>query len=169
MSLFKKIGQLLLGESEKPKADTGISSADNIETIQEGKHIQDAVDTRQRIKKSTLSLLDSLYLSDSEGSESKRLVVWLDTDNTTFNAYSGFEQDLSDYWSVERGYVFASVELKQGKPENDGRKLDIQLPALNVYLQIIPYLKIMVRILIFKLSILLEGAIEDVNIVGFIK
>lgn len=125
MSLFKKIGQLLLGESETPRADTGMSSADNIETSQAEKRTQDAVDTRQRIKKSTLSLLDSLYLSDSDSCESKRLVVWLDTDHTTFNAYSGFEQDLRDYWSVERGYVFASVELKQGKPENDGRKLDI--------------------------------------------
>lgn len=135
MSLFKKIGQLLLGESETPRADTWMSSADNIETSQAEKRTQDAVDTRQRIKKSTLSLLDSLYLSDSDSCESKRLVVWLDTDHTTFNAYSGFEQDLRDYWSVERGYVFASVELKQGKPENDGRKLDIQLPALKVYLQ----------------------------------
>ena len=97
MSLFKKIGQLLLGESETPRADTGMSSADNIETSQAEKRTQDAVDTRQRIKKSTLSLLDSLYLSDSDSCESKRLVVWLDTDHTTFNAYSGFEQDLRDY------------------------------------------------------------------------
>lgn len=135
MRIFERIGKFLLGESDKPKAGTGLLSADSIETQQGDKHIQDAVDARHRIMKSTLSLLDSLYLSDSDSCENKHIVVWLDTDNTTFNAYSGFEQDLREHWSVERGYVFARVELKHGKPENDGRKVDIQLPALDVYLQ----------------------------------
>ena len=56
MSLFKKIGQLLLGESETPRADTGMSSADNIETSQAEKRTQDAVDTLFQQTNNLLSL-----------------------------------------------------------------------------------------------------------------
>ena len=137
MSIFKKIGKILLGETEKPNNVTESATNSQAEThsTQEKKSIPDAIDTRLKIKKSTLALLDSLYLSNTEGCKSKRLIVWFDTDNTTFNAYSGFEQDLMDYWSVERGYVFDKVELKQGKPKNDGRKVDIVTDALIIYLQ----------------------------------
>lgn len=129
MSIFRKIGRLLLGESLKQDSKEKL----NTEPCQ--KPIRDAIDTRQQIKKATLLLLDSLYLSNSDDCNSKRIVVWFDTDNTTFSAYFDFEQELKDYWSVERGYVFNNVELKQGKPENDGRKVEIQVPALSVFFQ----------------------------------
>lgn len=106
----------------------------------EAKHIEptptggDAVGIRQTIKTSSLSLLDSLYLSEPRQCVNKHLVVWLDTDGTTFNAYSGFEQELMQYWSVERGYVFESVVLKRGKPDKDGRKLP-SFEGLDVFIQ----------------------------------
>ena len=136
MSLFKKIGQLLLGETENPsKGDTGSITSHEPQSIEERKRSQDAIDARQIIKKLTLQLLDSLYLSEPESCEHKHLVIWFDTDKTTFNSFSGFEQDLQDYWSIERGYVFNKVELRQGKPETEGRKVDVKIPALEVYIQ----------------------------------
>lgn len=129
MSIFSKIGRFLLGESLKQ------DSKEEINTDSSQKPIRDAIETRQQIKKATLLLLDSLYLSNSDDCNGKKIVVWFDTDNTTFCAYSDFEQELKDYWSIERGYDFNSVELKQGKPENGGRKVEIQVPALSVYFQ----------------------------------
>lgn len=129
MSIFSKIGRFLLGESLKK------DSKEEINTDSSQKPIRDAINTRQQIKKATLLLLDSLYLSNSDDCHSKQVIVWFDTDITTFCAYSDFEQELKDYWSIERGYDFKSVELKKGKPENDGRKVEIQIPELSVYFQ----------------------------------
>ena len=133
MNVFKKIGQLLLGETENcDTSDKTISDTPNSsQTAQD----DNAVNSRLKIKKMTLALLDSLYLMDSERCKSKRIVVWFDTDNTTFNAYSGFEQDLKEYWSVESGYIFENVILKLGRPERDGRKIDVNIEALDIYLQ----------------------------------
>lgn len=136
MNVFKKIGQILLGETENLNTpDRAINDSSNGGGQQEYKSLPDAIDSRLKIKKSTLTFLDSLYLMDSEKCKSKRIVVWFDTDLTTFNAYSGFEQDLKEFWSVESGYVFDEVILKLGRPEHDGRKIDVNIEALDIYLQ----------------------------------
>jgi len=118
--------------------------------------IKDAIGIRQQIKKSTLSLLDALYMSEPKRCVTKRLAVWFDTDGTTFGAYAGFEQELMDYWSVERGYVFESVSLKQGKPGKDGRKVDIPFDGFDVYLQeqVMDYSRPIAR----KASIVVSGS-----------
>ena len=96
-----------------------------------------SVEARKKIKKSTLALLNSLYLADPESCQTKHLVVWLDTDTITFNSYADFGQELENYWAVESGYAFEKVELRQGKPKNeqDARKLDVDLTSVVVYLQ----------------------------------
>lgn len=136
MNIFYKIGQILLGEENRNTLESVVSEASNsICTVPERKPTPDAIDTRIQIKKSTLTLLDSLYLVDSESCVNKRLVVWFDTDNITYNAYVGFELDLKEYWAVERGYVFEEVVLKQGNPKHDGRKVNVNIEGLDIYLQ----------------------------------
>ena len=130
MGLFNFIGHILSGDSDKPAAEPA-AEPESVEV----KRSADAVDIRQMIKKSTLSLLDSLYMQDSEVCVRKHIVIWLDTDSMTFNAYSGLEQELQDYWSVERGYVFGEVLLKQGKPEGDARKVNINCDEMAIYIQ----------------------------------
>ena len=137
MNVLKKIGQLLLGEKgNSGTPDQAINDNSNSSQVAQGnKSSRDAVESRLKIKKSTLALLDSLYLMDSDKCKSKCIIVWFDTDHTTFNAYSGFEQDLKEFWSVESGYVFEEVMLKLGRPEHEGRKVDVNIEALDIYLQ----------------------------------
>lgn len=100
-------------------------------------HNANSVETRGKIKKSTLALLNSLYLANAEICKTKHLIVWLDTDTITFNSFSDFGQELENYWAVESGYAFEKVELKQGKPENeqDARKIDTGIGLITIYLQ----------------------------------
>lgn len=101
------------------------------------KHIANSVETRGKIKKSTLALLNSLYLANPEICKTIHLVVWFDTDTITFNSYSDFGQELENYWAVESGYAFEKVELKQGKPTNekDARRIDDGIGSIVIYLQ----------------------------------
>lgn len=135
MSIFNWIGTLLSGETKADNVESRGSQEPQEKHEYEKKKVSDAIDERLTIKNATLSLLDSLYLTESEGCKTRRLAVWLDTDSTTFGAYSGFEQDLMDFWSVERGYDFESVELKQGKPETGGRKVDADFEGMTIYIQ----------------------------------
>ena len=155
MSIIQKImngvGNLLLGESPKnsnvKKVDS--SQQDLLSEEPEGifvgekpktedkKPDTNSVEIRKKIKKCTLSTLHSLYMTNSENCKSKQLIVWIDTDKTTFKSYSDFGQELSDYWAVESGYVFEKVELKCGKPENeqDARKVEVDYDAISIYIQ----------------------------------
>ena len=76
-----KIGELLSGEPAK-RPITNESSV-----TEEKKPLPNSVETRGKIKKSTLTLLNSLYLANPEICKTKHLIVWLDTDKTTFNSY----------------------------------------------------------------------------------
>lgn len=94
-----------------------------------------AIDNRIGIKEATLKLLDLLYSSNTEDCKKKHLVVWMETDETTFSSYSGFEKELIDYWMTERGYDFMQTELKRGSPGDSGRKVESDFDALSIYIQ----------------------------------
>lgn len=148
-NLTKKIGELLSGEPAKKPITKGGSEhsteeSTKLENIvekgpvtEEKKPLPNSVETRGKIKKSTLTLLNSLYLTNPESCKTKHLIVWLDTDTITFNSYADFSQELENYWAVESGYVFEKVELKQGKPqdEKDARKVDSGVETITLYLQ----------------------------------
>lgn len=143
-----KIGELLSGESVKRtngskdlelETEELSNRDDGAQTTakEEKKPLANSVEIRVKIKKTTLALLDSLYLANSESCKTKHLIVWLDTDRITFNSYSDFGKELENYWLVESGYLFDRIELKQGKPENeqDARKVDVNIDSVSVYIQ----------------------------------
>lgn len=144
-----KIGELLSGEPAKrpiTKGDSGHNSeasvkqetaGEQVPVTEEKKPLPNSVETRGKIKKSTLTLLNSLYLVNPEICKTKHLIVWIDTDTITFNSYADFSQELENYWAVESGYSFEKVELKHGKPENEknARKIDAGLGSIAIYLQ----------------------------------
>ena len=144
-----KIGELLSGEPAKKPITKGGSEHDleesakqenageQVPVTEEKKPLPNSVETRGKIKKSTLTLLNSLYLANPEICKTKHLIVWLDTDTITFNSYADFSQELENYWAVESGYTFEKVELKHGKPENEkiARKIDAGLGSIAIYLQ----------------------------------
>jgi hypothetical protein len=158
-SIATKLGNLLSGEPAKDPNMEEASSTETDEAVLESKEtteeervapeeelptpkeekrpLPNSVEIRNRIKKSTLSMLNSLYLSNPELCKTKHLVVWLDTDTITFNSYSGFGQELENYWAVESGYSFEKVELRQGRPSNekDARKIDSGVDSIAIYLQ----------------------------------
>ena len=148
-NLTKKIGELLSGEPAKKPITKGGSEhsteesakleniVEKVPVTEEKKPLPNSVETRGKIKKSTLTLLNSLYLANPEICKTKHLIVWFDTDTITFNSYSDFRQELENYWAVESGYVFEKVELKQGKPqdEKDARKVDSGVETITLYLQ----------------------------------
>ena len=144
-----KIGELLSGEPAKRPITKGGSEHDSDESskqenageqipiTEEKKPFPNSVETRGKIKKSTLTLLNSLYLANPEICNTKHLIVWLDTDTITFNSYADFSQELENYWAVESGYSFKKVELKHGKPEKEkvARKIDAGIGSIAIYLQ----------------------------------
>ena len=117
MNLFQKIGMLLASEKSVPKTEA--SETQTIEKPKEEKPLPDAVKARQRLKEAVLAVLDSLYLSDAKASEGKRLLLWLDADSLTFDAYADFGKELQDYLVIERDYHFTEIALKPGQPDND--------------------------------------------------
>ena len=157
--ISNKIGNLLSGESAKSPNKEETSSVGLDETVLESKEtpevecvapegesstpkeekkpLPNSVEIRRKIKKSTLVLLNSLYLANANSCRTKRLVVWFDADKTTFNSFADFGQELENYWAIENGYVFKKVELKHGKPKNerDARKVATDLDSMVVYLQ----------------------------------
>ncbi len=154
-NISTKLGNLLSGEPAKEPNVEEVSSIETDEVALESKEtaeeervapeeenetkkkLPNSVEIRNRIKKSTLSMLNSLYLANPELCKTKHLVVWLDTDTITFNSYSGFGQELENYWVVESGYSFEKVDLRQGKPENekDARMIDAGVESIAIYLQ----------------------------------
>ena len=144
-----KVGEWLSGESannptEKEDSKLGLEEPVNGDKkegeespIEKKKPLPNSVQNREIIKKATLSLLNSLYLSNSNTCKTKHLIVWLDTDKTTFNSYADFGQELEEYWAVESGYAFKKVDLRNGKPkdEKEARKLDISIESISVFLQ----------------------------------
>lgn len=97
--------------------------------------ILNALEIRDKIKKSTLIFLDSLYLSDPDICLTKNLIIWINTDTTTFQSFPGIEQELTNYWETERGYIFQQIELRLGKPEEGERQVDAGLESMDIYLQ----------------------------------
>lgn len=144
-----KIGELLSGEPAKrpiTKGDSGHNSeasvkqetaGEQVPVTEEKKPLPNSVETRGKIKKSTLTLLNSLYLVNPEICKTKHLIVWIDTDTITFNSYADFSLELENYWAVESGYTFEKVEIKHGKPENEkvARKIDAGIGSISIYLQ----------------------------------
>lgn len=126
MDLFRKItnriGNLLTNGSTKEETK---------------KQQTDSVDIHVKIKRATLAVLNSLYFDNPECCRSKNIIIWIDTDKTTFNSYSKFIMELENYWMVESGYIFDNVELKRGKPENeqDARKVEVNIDSISVYIQ----------------------------------
>lgn len=128
--VFNWIGNLLTGESSKSNVDGGkTTKEDNRET--------NSVENRGKIKRATLSTLNSLYMTNPEKCKSKRLIVWLETDTTTFKSFDDFAQELAEYWVVESGYTFEKVEVKHGRPENEqeARKVNVDIDSFGIYLQ----------------------------------
>lgn len=128
--VFNWIGNLLTGESSKSNVDGGkTTKEDNRET--------NSVENRGKIKRATLSTLNSLYMTNPEKCKSKRLIVWLETDTTTFKSFDDFAQELAEYWAVESGYTFEKVEVKHGRPENEqeARKVNVDIGSFGIYLQ----------------------------------
>lgn len=144
-----KIGELLSGEPAKrpiikggSEHNSGASAkqetaGEQVPVTEEKKPLPNSVETRGKIKQSTLTLLNSLYLTNPEICKTKHLIVWIDTDTITFNSYADFAQELENYWAVESGYTFEKVELKHGKPENEkvARKIDAVIGSIAIYLQ----------------------------------
>ena len=125
---------------ETPKPEPAKEEAPKAEPAKEEapkpkKAVLDAVEMRSILKKESLALLDSLYMTTPGTCTNKCLIVWLDTDEPTFHSLLGFERELAEYWSVERGYAFYSVELKKGKPEGDARMVEVVPEVLNLYVQ----------------------------------
>lgn len=127
---FYWIGYLLSGESSKRSADIG-------KTAKKERPETNSVENRDKIKRATLKMLDSLYLTNIEKCKTKRVIVWLDTDTTTFKSFDDFAQELAENWSIERGYSFEKVEVKHGKPEKeqDARKVNVDIDSVAIYLQ----------------------------------
>ena len=113
------------------------SNGNKLEEKPHAKPLPNSVEIRSQIKKSSLSLLNSLYCANPEECPNKSLLLWLDTDTLTFNSFSGFDQELENYWDVESGYEFNKVELRQGKPENekDARTIEVGIGSIAIYLQ----------------------------------
>ena len=130
-NFFNWFGKLLAGESAKSNGD-GEKSA-----IEDKKPEENSVETREKIKKATVKLLNSLYMTNPEKCKSKRVIVWLDTDTTTFKSFDDFAQELAENWAIERGYTFEKVEVKHGKPEKeqDARKVNVDIDSVAIYLQ----------------------------------
>ena len=101
MDFFKMIGDLLSGTKRSPDEKPDEKPVDKPEETS----VPDAVEVKARIKKATLELLDSLY-DEVEVCRGKRLLVWFDTDETTYGAYAGLRDELAEHWDDERGYVF---------------------------------------------------------------
>lgn len=146
--ISKKIANLLTGDSEQGQSTEEIAGPDVNESVLEptgeGRDEQpkkevlpNSVEIRRIIKKATLSMLNSLYLTNPERCKTKHLIIWFDTDTMTFNAFVDLGQELENYWSVESGYMFEKVELKQGRPEKtkDARKVDVGMDSITIYLQ----------------------------------
>ena len=130
-NFFNWFGKLLAGDTPK-RNENGEKTA-----TEDKKPEANSVETREKIKKATVKLLNSLYMTNPEKCKSKRLIVWLETDTTTFKSFDDFAQELAEYWSVERGYSFEKVEMKHGKPEKeqDARKINEDIDSLAVYIQ----------------------------------
>jgi len=128
------IGDLLSGTKRSPDEKPDEKPVDKPVDKPEETSVPDAVEVKARIKKATLELLDSLY-DEVEVCRGKRLLVWFDTDETTYGAYAGLRDELAEHWDDERGYVFAAVTLRRGKPEAGGRKAVVLPDILDVYLQ----------------------------------
>lgn len=126
MDLFRiitnRIGNLLTDGSSKDETK---------------KQQTDSVDIHVKIKKATLAVLNSLYFDNQECCRTKNIIIWIDTDKTTFNSFSNFIMELENYWMVESGYIFGNVELKRGKPDNeqDARKVELNIDSISVYIQ----------------------------------
>ncbi len=118
MSLFKRLGKLLSDENNNNK---------------------DSEKIRQSIKDALLTNLNELYLTNVEATKNKELIIWMDTDSFTFYSFDGFNKELLDYISIERGYLFSEIELKIGKPDNDNEcrqlKYNSEFNEITLYIQ----------------------------------
>lgn len=126
-------------DNESQKIPVNDQQANPLQNLQSKKKSNNPVNDRKKIKESILKLLDSFFLTSPQVCKTKRLILWFDTDKTTFSSYLANQQELEEYLSIEKGYEFKDVELKLGKPENenDARKVNVDLDSIVVYLQII--------------------------------
>lgn len=104
MGFFKRIGNLISGDDQNSNKSNGVR--------------EDSGKIRQRIKDSLLKELDALYLTNVDATKNKELLIWMAADSLTFNSFDGFENELLEYFLVERDYSFSKIGLKLGEPEN---------------------------------------------------
>ena len=85
-NFFEGIGNLISGGNNisKKKESSDVKLKEDKQSKKDDIPCPDAIEIKNKIKKQTLFLLDSLYLSNPEICKNKHLVIWLNTDETTF-------------------------------------------------------------------------------------
>ena len=94
-----------------------------------------ALESKEDLLRTILNVVGDIYDDESE-TANKRIVVWLDTDQITFNDYEKFKKRILQALIIDRGYKFESVNFNIGKPDESLRCTSIH-PNGKEYIQII--------------------------------
>lgn len=128
MGLFTKIGELLSGSSTE--TNDGKNSDGHM-----FENRSNAVETRNMLKKNLLEIADSVYMANPDACKGKNIRIWVD-DSFTYELMDGFESELLTYLSVERGYVFGSVDIREGKPMEESSSRIVKLGKVSVFVEL---------------------------------
>ena len=133
MSLFEKIGNLFSEkekkqEKEKPEQQTG---------HEEKKKAEPPIESREELLKRVLDLIVTLF-ENVESCMEKEAVIWLDTDQLTFNTYDTepYRQRILAGLLNECDVRFATVTFSMGRPAEELRCTPVGKSG-KVFLQVL--------------------------------
>ena len=104
--------------SETPTATTDAAAAAD--------EVSAKIEDKQRLTRSVVATLEEL-LPDTKAAAEQKLIVWIDTDQLTFNVYNtpAYHAQLEDALANECGCCFRAIELRIGAPDAADRATPI--------------------------------------------
>ena len=103
--IFGSVGKALTEDAEKPQ-ETG---------KEKEKETTQALEPKEELLKTILKTVSKFFEEEDE-TAGKKLIVWLDIDQLTFDEYAKFSKRILHALVIERGYKFEDVTIKIGKP-----------------------------------------------------
>ena len=105
--LFGSVGKALSEDAEKPKE----KQKEQVETSA----AKPTLESKEDLLLNVLKTVSKFYYDESETS-GKNIVIWLDTDQLTFDDYEKYRKRILHALVNDRGYKFEDVTMKIGAP-----------------------------------------------------
>lgn len=126
--LFKSLGNALSEKEPEEKAAEPVKTPESKETPEPKKApepknagpVEQLLESKEDLLRNILNVVGKIYDDESE-TTGKRIVVWLDTDQLTFDDYEKYKKRILQALVVDRGYKFESVNFEIGHPDDSLR------------------------------------------------